>query len=151
MLHANNGMTVGSLAQILLSAESSGKSLAAVSVPAPASVSPFPPFATDAHAWDMTIDFPWCSRAWEMPRSELRWAEIATRGACSPLKFAVNGFVTHLEVKAGSQFLIVCHPASNTNLSTSSFQLLEQYRNPYNLNLSNFQLQGYRLRAGTVA
>lgn len=151
MLHANGGMTIGTLAQILSSTETSGKSLAAVNVPAPAVVTPFAPFATDAHAWDMTIDLPWCGRNWEMPRSELRWAEIAIRGACRPLKYSINGFVTHIEVKAGSQFLVVGRPAATSTLSRSSFAFLEQFRDALNPNLHNIELQGYRLRAGTVA
>lgn len=151
MLHINGGATTGTLAQILASADSGGKALAAVNVPAPGSVAPLHALATDAHAWNMTIDLPWCGRRWEMPRSELRWAEIATQSTSHPLNFAINGFVTHIEVKVGSQFLVVCRPRHRFLDTPTSFRWLDRFRRVQVSDLESMELQGYRLQAGTVA
>lgn len=149
-LDIDAGMTFGTLGQILSSTESAGKTLAAVNVPAPTSVSPFLALATDAYAWDMTIDLPWCHRKWEMPRSDLRWAEIFTRSVCGPIKSATNGFATHIEVKASSQFLVVCRPDLTPSDAIMSFSWLKQFQKPYSMDGQKAKLQGYRLEPGTV-
>ncbi|KAJ2911828.1 hypothetical protein MD484_g8586, partial [Candolleomyces efflorescens] len=119
----------GTMSQLVESAKGQGKPLAASSFPMPNGPSPFPSLASDVHAWDMTIDLAWCGRRWEMPRSELRWAEVLTKNTYQSMRFSPNGFGTQIEVKGGSQLLVICQPAQFNPYNISSVPLLDRIQN----------------------
>ncbi|KAF6751269.1 hypothetical protein DFP72DRAFT_1172351 [Ephemerocybe angulata] len=144
-------VVTGTLFQLLRSARTATKTLESCDFPIPNNSFPIASLASDAYAWDMTVDQPWCWRRWEMPRSTLRWAEVSTQHAYRSLAMSDNGFGTHIDVKSGSRLLVVCQPAPFNPHSTSSFSLLEQFRRRSPTDLKMWSFQAFHLKAGHTA
>jgi hypothetical protein len=145
-------MAFGTLNQLIQSAEGRGKPLAVTNFPMPNGPSPLSSISSDVYAWDMTIDQPWCGRRWEMPRSDLRWAEILTKNTYRSLGFSPNGFGTQIEVKGGSQLLVICQPAQFNPHNISSVQLLDRIQNiPFLEDWQTLTFQAFHLQPGHTA
>ncbi|KAF6745574.1 hypothetical protein DFP72DRAFT_1077351 [Ephemerocybe angulata] len=138
----------GTLAQVVRHAQSTSGTMMVPDIPAPNGINPTSTLASDIVAWDMTIDQPWCSRRWEMPRSILRWTDVATTHAYTPLSPSPNGFVTQIEVKCGSQLLILFQPAPFSPCTSASFSFLEQVNQPSISNWNALSVEAFHLKPG---
>ncbi|KAF6755591.1 hypothetical protein DFP72DRAFT_1067397 [Ephemerocybe angulata] len=141
---------VGTLKNLLLHGKNRTKFIMAPDIPTPNGKSPVVGLASDILAWDMTIDQPWCGRRWEMPRSALRWAEVSTANAYSKLSVSPNGFATQIEIKTGSQLLVVVRPAAFSPHTPASFTFLDQVRHLQTSNWSGLSVEAFHLKAGYV-
>lgn len=140
--------TTGTLSQILLCAHNKSKPLMAPDIPTSSTQHAIVKVASDAHAWNMTIDQPWCARRWEMPRSLLCWAEVSTKHAYSSVSFAPNGFATQIEVKSGSQLLLIFQPRQSHQ---DIFQYLLQVKQPLSMNWDAVVSEAFHLTEGNIA
>ncbi|KAH6907936.1 hypothetical protein BKA70DRAFT_1427768 [Coprinopsis sp. MPI-PUGE-AT-0042] len=138
----------GSLRQILDAASTRSKPLSAPCIPMPDGVCPPLSLSSDVVAWNYTLDQPWCGHHWEMPRSALKWGSASLAETFLPLKIALNGCATYLEVKAGLQLVIVCAPKTDPALFFSTGFLFQARLNPFHINLGELQYEAFPLRAG---
>ncbi|KAJ2912705.1 hypothetical protein MD484_g7708, partial [Candolleomyces efflorescens] len=144
-------LMAGSIKLLLQSVRTNGKALATLDFPMAGGEPPLEGLASDAHAWNMTFDQPWCNRRWEMPVSAVRTAAVTTRDAYCMFHIPANGFATQIEVRNGGQVLIVCQPAPFNPHNFFHFTLLEQLSHPPLSDWTTLTFQAFYLPAGSTA
>ena len=66
---------------------------------------PFP-FSSDHVAWHKTASNPYCVYD-SLEESSLRWTDVSTMNAVQPWKIAPVGFGIFLDIRSGSQLVII--------------------------------------------
>lgn len=117
----------GTLSQILDASKTHSKAILAEDIPMPDGVSALPTLHSDVIAWNYTVDQPWCGRRWEMPRSALKWGTASIGCTFTSLDTSLNGFATYIEVKVGTQLVIIGTPPQELG-SLESFKCLLRSR-----------------------
>ncbi|KAJ3507190.1 hypothetical protein NLJ89_g6444 [Agrocybe chaxingu] len=120
---------------ILLHANSDGKSLNALDIPMEDSVRPPSSLSSDVWAWKHTVGLKLCKRTDRFPSAAMRWALVSTSGAHSPWHVDCDGLCTMVRVQSGCKWWVIARPKEELHLE--AFCDVDTYLNSFDIESAN--------------
>lgn len=111
-IHEDDRTRDGTMQQVLdCSKLATGRILLAPHIPMSRAAVDLSSYSSDSFAWDETEGWPFCKITEPVPVSNIRWARISLKCAFQGWRISPDGFGTALEVKSGSEWVIIARPA----------------------------------------
>jgi hypothetical protein len=92
-------------------------------------------FASDVYAWNETEGEPYCKETEHVPTADIRWGRASMTGAFMTWTLLPEGFGAVLDIKAGSEWLVV---ARSPSIHEDKYEPLINHFANINLFLDNF-------------
>jgi hypothetical protein len=98
-------------------------------------------FSSDVYAWNETEGEPYCKETEHVPTGDIRWGRASTMGAFTGWTLIPDGFGAVLDIKAGSEWLVVARPPSS---KVDKYEPLIDHFGDINLFLDDFDPRNCR-------